>query len=551
MPPDKTFAFSKSLIGVSFFSSNILFWRESGYFEAAAEEKPLLHTWSLAVEEQFYLFFPIFLLLIWRLGRKKSFLLIALFATFSFLLSEWGWRNQATANFYLAPTRAWELLAGSICAFFIVGRSLYRDEFLSLVGLILILCSIFFYDERIPFPSFYSLLPAIGVCLIIIFASPKTLTSKILSFKPFVFIGLLSYSAYLWHQPLFAFARLRFFEPPTSIFIFLTCLSLLCGYLSWRFIESPFRGTEPLLASRSRLFSYSLFSLVLIGLIGAGGILTNGLSSTSAHRIALAHQESRISPNHGISSQCDGNFTPLTDCTSSEDPELLLWGDSFAMHLFHGLKASNDSAKIRQFTQSSCSPILGLAQLNPTKNKGETWAYGCMDFNEKVFSWLSQSESIEFVVLSSPFGWVTKESTINIEGDVHGASRSIAISAFEESIRKIRELGVGVVVVSPTPFSDRNIGDCLFKKYQFDLNIKCDFSLDEEDHRIDFLKEASSFVPVYWLHNDICNGGVCYAAINDTLIYQDEGHLTREGSAFLGKTNHWYTNFRQLADRTF
>ena len=119
MLPNQMQDFSQSVFAVIFFISNILFWKESDYFDTATEEKPLLHTWSLAVEEQYYIIFPLFLILFWRFGKNKVFWIIAGIALVSFLLSEWGWRNRATANFYLAPTRAWELLSGSLTAFII------------------------------------------------------------------------------------------------------------------------------------------------------------------------------------------------------------------------------------------------------------------------------------------------------------------------------------------------------------------------------------------------------------------------------------------------
>ena len=126
MLPSEMKEFSQSLVAVSLFASNILFWQESGYFETAAEEKPLLHTWSLAVEEQYYLFFPLFLILFWRFGKKRVFWTIVIIATVSLILSEWGWRYRAAANFYLAPTRAWELLAGSLVAFVVQKMELLK-----------------------------------------------------------------------------------------------------------------------------------------------------------------------------------------------------------------------------------------------------------------------------------------------------------------------------------------------------------------------------------------------------------------------------------------
>ena len=163
MLPSHMKDFSRSLVAVSLFSSNILFWRETGYFESAAEEKPLLHTWSLSVEEQYYVLFPIFLILVWRFGKNKVFWIISAIASVSFLLSEYGWRNEASANFYLAHTREWELLSGSMAAFVVHKRGVQKNDTLSFLGLAAIIFSIFAYDESTPFPSLYTLVPVIGV----------------------------------------------------------------------------------------------------------------------------------------------------------------------------------------------------------------------------------------------------------------------------------------------------------------------------------------------------------------------------------------------------
>lgn len=208
MLPSQMEDFSQSLIAVSLFASNIWFWRESGYFDTAAEEKPLLHTWSLAVEEQYYLIFPIFLILAWRFGKNRVFWMIVVMAAISLLMSEWGWRKHPTANFYLLPTRAWELFAGSIAAFVVHKQGVQKNNPLALAGLAAIVFSIFFYDEATPFPSVYALVPVLGVVLLVLYADKDTFTAKLLSTKGFVGIGLMSYSAYLWHQPLFAFARI-------------------------------------------------------------------------------------------------------------------------------------------------------------------------------------------------------------------------------------------------------------------------------------------------------------------------------------------------------
>jgi peptidoglycan/LPS O-acetylase OafA/YrhL len=267
MLPNQMKDFSHSLVAVSLFASNILFWRKTGYFEAAAEEKPLLHTWSLAVEEQYYVLFPIFLILAWRFGKNRVFWMIVVMAAISLLLSEWGWRNKAPANFYLAPTRAWELFAGSIAAFIVQKQGVQKNNFLAMLGLAAIIFSIFFYDVTTPFPSVYALVPVLGVVLLVLYADKETLAAKFLSTKAIVAIGLISYSAYLWHQPLFAYARIRSLEHPSHLLMLtLSLSSILLAYVSWRYIEMPFRGNERL--GRSRLFVASAVGLALFTALG-------------------------------------------------------------------------------------------------------------------------------------------------------------------------------------------------------------------------------------------------------------------------------------------
>ena len=175
--------------------SRKLYIESSNYFDVGVSQKLLFHTWSLGVEEQYYLFFPIFLILFWSSGKKNIVWVIAILAFFSFILSEWGWRNYPIFNFYLSPTRAWELFAGSLVAFYLDKKSQQSNQLKSFVGMILIASAIYFYDETTPFPSIYTLVPVIGAALIIIFADSKTLVAKVLSSKYLVGIGLISFSA--------------------------------------------------------------------------------------------------------------------------------------------------------------------------------------------------------------------------------------------------------------------------------------------------------------------------------------------------------------------
>lgn len=368
MLPDQMKSFSKSLVAVSFFASNILFYRESGYFEAAAEDKPLLHTWSLAVEEQYYVFFPVFLFFAWRFGKNKVFWTIVIFATLSLALSEWGWRNKPSANFYLAPARIWELFAGSIAAFIVNKHGVRANNTLSFVGLASILFAIFVYDESTPFPSIYALVPVVGVVLLVLFAKRETVVAKLLSTKIFVGIGLISYSAYLWHQPLFAFARIKMYEDPSlPLMTGLSVCSFLLAVVSWKYIENPFRAGKNRFFTGAFIFSSSALGLLAISIIGYGGYKSEGFVDryTTPSQVRNEYKLPLIGDGY-----CFYNFNNRTlevgmqgiECDlgvrDSDKLSILLFGDSYAAHWepFFKMLANDYSLRLRSITTNWCFP---------------------------------------------------------------------------------------------------------------------------------------------------------------------------------------------------
>ena len=242
MLPSEIAGFGRSVLAVLGFVSNIEFWREEGYFSTASELKPLLHTWSLAVEEQFYLAFPLILWALRGVRARLTLAVLALAALASFAACEYAAFHFQTANFYLAPSRAWELLAGSLCAF--AGRrgGQRPNSALAALGLAMIVGSILLLDGTVPFPSHFALLPVGGAALVILFAEADRGTGRLLASAPLVGIGLISYSLYLWHQPLFVFARLAGDGPPQqSEMLALSALAVVLAWASWRFVEQPFR----------------------------------------------------------------------------------------------------------------------------------------------------------------------------------------------------------------------------------------------------------------------------------------------------------------------
>ena len=267
MMPEEFKNFGQSLVATSLFSNNILLAITSGYWDLASEFNPLLHTWSLGVEEQYYVIFPFFLIFSWRHFRRNIVILIMGIAIISLLLANWGLVSNPVVTFYILPTRAWEILLGALAAFSLSKSQInpnkkIRNQCLSFLGFSLIFFSILFFNQNYPSPGFYILIPTLGALLIIIYAVQETLVNIFLSSRVMVGIGLISYSFYLWHQPLFAFSRIYLAKQPTqNLFIFLIAISFILAYLTWRFIEKPFRNKK--FISRSNI----LYSSILISIL--------------------------------------------------------------------------------------------------------------------------------------------------------------------------------------------------------------------------------------------------------------------------------------------
>lgn len=321
--PEDFQAYCKSLVATLLFMSNVLFWRESGYFDTAAELKPLLHTWSLSIEEQFYLFFPMLLILAWKMGRRCLSAILLAFVVLGLVMAE----RRAVVNplytYYLLPTRGWELLIGSLTALWTTGSNSRlawphprMKDAVGALGLAMIAFAAVSYSKKTPFPGMYALVPTIGAALVIAFATAETWPGRLLSTKLLVGVGLISYSAYLWHFPLYALARytsLTGVKPPWLGALGL--LALLLAWLSWRCIEKPFR--RPRFMSRNLVFATSALwagVLLLVGFIGV-------------HSPQFASRERVIQLPHAYHAEASFAFGPLKGvdgaaCISSETASL-------------------------------------------------------------------------------------------------------------------------------------------------------------------------------------------------------------------------------------
>ncbi|MDC0896153.1 acyltransferase family protein [Candidatus Pelagibacter sp.] len=242
-------SFSKSVISSLTFLSNLYFWKSSPYFQSESELIPLLHTWSLSIEEQFYILFPLLLIFFYKFNKKYIFHFLIFSTLISFSISQYLTLNiEGTFNFYFTISRIWEIGAGCLASYYLHIKLINKYErfnnLLSMLGLLLIMSSFIFFNQKIPHPSLYTFIPIIGTLLIILFAKQGTLVNKLLSTRILVFIGLISYSLYLWHQPLFAFSKTYFGSIELNYKLLLIFISLIVSIFSYLYIEQPFRNKK-------------------------------------------------------------------------------------------------------------------------------------------------------------------------------------------------------------------------------------------------------------------------------------------------------------------
>ena len=436
-----------SVLWLSVISSNLFFWKNTNsYFGGASEEMPLLHTWSLSLEEQFYLIVPFVLLVLFRVGKSRSiFWIICSFVILSCGLSIYGMADHGSATFYLLPTRAWELGSGSLVAFAVPIRSVRIRTMMQWVGMICVLIPFFIYDRATIFPGMAAVPPVAGTAILIwagMGEAHKTNSLQIqraLSMKPLVWIGLLSYSLYLWHWPLLAFNEyLVIWKDSVPVKVFILLSALLLSYFSWKFVEQPIRSRRMFGSKRSVfIFSSVAFSLLLICsslLISKEGMTgrytedflnytDSGLSEDSFFDYGKASKEF---PENKSSLGIEG-----------EEPIFFLWGDSHGMALARAIDAAAKESSIagESAVKTSTLPVLSWVTSKESQ----------INYNESVLKYLEgkkQRQSIGHVILVGRW-WLASNQSYENE------------SSFEirliNTIDRIKGLGYSVSLVRQVP----------------------------------------------------------------------------------------------------
>ena len=376
--PDDLMRFGRSLVAVPLFVSNLLFRRESGYFAPVNELKPLLHTWSLAVEEQFYLLFPLLLLLLRRRTRGFVLAFFGLVFAVSLAAAEWGSIHRPSPAFFWLPTRFWEPLAGFFVACAV--RAGWRDRlspkassWLSTLGLLLVFVAIAASDSNTRTPSLFTLVPVVGTMMYLTWSRPTDPAGWLLSTRAMVGVGLVSYSAYLWHQPLFALGRYLLREGfDWRVEVGLIALTFALAYASWRWIEQPFRDAR---FNRSQIFRWSLAgSLLFIGL-GSVGIATDGFAQRYLSSLNPADKEryevmkrntgeavERDQKQLGACQFLSGVVTPAFEarfdaCAASHGKADFVVGDSHGLQIFGALAQADRTRFIVAIAIGGCHPF--------------------------------------------------------------------------------------------------------------------------------------------------------------------------------------------------
>lgn len=334
--------YAKSLLGSVLFLANITAYMQSGYFDAASDIKPLMHLWSLAIEEQYYVLFPVLLAFLWRRGRFALVGVIVLLCGLSVWTAEIKLNRDPSIAFFYLHSRAWELGVGALLALLVhfhsdrlFAISTALRQWLAISGLLLIFYAIVMFEKSTRFPGLSALMPTVGAGLVVVFATQETWVGRVLSFRPVVALGLISYSAYLWHQPIFAFARYRspnHLEAPALLGLIV--LTFVVAYLSWRFVEAPFRTKGQI--SRRAITWLSFGGVALFSAVALLVNVKHGFPDRYPKELASAFdpykvKEGKFCDFKKLSAWDDLDFCTLGD--SQAKSTVVLYGDSHASSL--------------------------------------------------------------------------------------------------------------------------------------------------------------------------------------------------------------------------
>jgi peptidoglycan/LPS O-acetylase OafA/YrhL len=550
----------ESSVATTLSLANIFFWMQAGYFDKPSVLKPLLHTWSLSIEEQFYLILPLALVLLFRFFRSRVLLALIILFTVSLALSIYILPRDADATFYLLQYRAWELLLGSFFALNPFRLKYWQRNILSFAGICMILTAIITFSGKTSFPGFAALLPVVGAALIIQSGIDGTsYVGKILGARPFVFIGKISYSLYLWHWPLIAFGKYYLIRETTAMDIIVWLLvTFILSTLSWKFIETPFRSKDFL--KRPRIFYYAGSITALTLSFGFAIYFSQGFPLRFTNSQASVPPESEWNFEDEGWYKCYGNrtnsyefdFSQISELCSlgvgEHAPSFLLWGDSHARSLASAVNASALEAGKTGYlvSMTGCSALLGI-KVNDVKQ--------CYQHNNLVISYLEAHPEIETIILISRLSlyatgdlytigtskfWALE--AMGVDANVGNANADLFELGLQRTVDKLTKMKREVIIVLGVPEVKYAVLPALHIALRTgrDLNEIIGPTLEEYKERnahvipvIEYLERNSKNVKVLDPRILLCDDEKCKLAENNIPLYADNSHLTTFGAYYI------------------
>jgi peptidoglycan/LPS O-acetylase OafA/YrhL len=555
--------FGKSLVASVLYASNILFFREAGYFDASASLKPLLHTWSLSTEEQFYVFFPGFAYLAYRwLYREAFFGLLVSVAVASLLYSAFQIQNDKSAVFYLFQFRAWELLLGVIIATGKLPRASTRilADCEAWTGVGLLLFAIVAFSEQTLFPAISALVPCLGASLIIHSGlGHQPLVNKLLSMRVPVFIGLISYSLYLWHWPLYVFARYwkGTLAPIHTTMLLVSTFAL--ATLTWRIVERPLRLRHTRAGIKNPVAIFSAAVAVSIAL-GGGGFaiyqlkgMPNRLSSETA-RMAEAAGDFLQNWNGCVGAD-NPNFPGLAHCPIGKpygaESVFIVWGDSHARALKNavdaGAAASGQSGIF--VWAGGCPPLFGVEKHESVSTGRADQA--CAEQSDRVRLTLQSSPKVKSIILIGRWAYyaegegvgVDKHNTIAVRsatrsGNANPDQRAVFSDALLATVKELHVLDKRVAIVQQVPeipnYNSQRLGISMMQGNLSQDRLK-ELSLvaygDVLKRQNVAMRTIASAATLYGAqvldtHSYFCRKEMCSALLEGAPAYFDNNHIT-------------------------
>lgn len=576
----------KHIAGGAGFVSNYLFWNESGYFDNAAEKKPLLHLWSLGIEEQFYIIWPLLLWFSWK-QRLNLLTITIVVGVISFAANLQKVSSDVVEAFYSPQTRFWELLIGSLLAYitlykksnfskfthrldmgfdawlgFIVyaqapeGDGNTRRNMQSLLGAVLIAIGVLVITKETRFPGWWALLPTLGAVLIISAGKQAWLNRAVLSTRVLVWFGLISFPLYLWHWPLLSFARIMESETPSlEIRIAAVLIAIVLAWLTYWLIEKPIRFGKH---SKEKTITL-LVLMVAVGYVGYNSYKRDGLPFRAFPKQIQAYTKSiavtdRVKECSDISHAYEKSadwFCKLGEQTSQ--PSIFAYGDSHALSLIPAIEKFGIENKINILLASSsgCPPILGIQSM-----RGVAWTdrYNCQKLNDRIFEYVKSNRNIKSILLIARWtyytGGTTKPFEINPLSTDGATDFSVDVKlekkiissrvsfdyGIQLTIEKYRNIGVRIIFFEDNPLQLYDPKDALRKSWRTDASINR-LSVTTKEHKNNqswissrFKNISSEMATIVNFDKLLCKSDICPLVDEGKFLYSDDDHLSVDGA---------------------